>query len=129
MSMSRLVDLAERIDSRDARIGVIGLGYVGLPLALEFAAAGFRVVGIDKDPAKVRALNAGRSHVEDVSDAELSPHLEAGRFKAQADYNGCGRLGAIFICVPTPLRRTRDPDISYIVATLDEIAPSRPQPL
>ncbi len=111
-----------RIDSREARIGVVGLGYVGLPLAAEFAKAGFRVTGIDVDPGKVDALNAGRSRVEDVPDAVVAKLVGERRLDARTSYEGCGEFDAICIAVPTPLRKTRDPDISYIVASVDEIA-------
>jgi UDP-N-acetyl-D-glucosamine dehydrogenase len=119
---STLKQLESRIDSRRARIGVVGLGYVGLPLGVEFAKAGFRTVGIDVDSRKIKGINAGRSHVEDVPSAELRPLTRSGKFSAQVGYRGCGKLDAILICVPTPLRKTRDPDISYIVSAVDEIA-------
>jgi UDP-N-acetyl-D-glucosamine dehydrogenase len=113
--------LREKIAQRKARLGVVGLGYVGLPLAVEFAHAGFKVTGIDVDPSKVSNVQKGRSHVEDIPDAVLGPLVKEGLISAQADYRGCGKFDAIFIAVPTPLRKTRDPDISYIVASLDEI--------
>ncbi|ANM29056.1 UDP-N-acetyl-D-glucosamine dehydrogenase [Acidobacteria bacterium Mor1] len=114
--------LIGKIESRKARIGVIGLGYVGLPLAVEFARQGFRVVGIDVDSRKVSGVNAGRSHVEDVPTRELRPLVKDGLIKAQDHYRGTGKMDAIFICVPTPLRKTRDPDISYIVSSVEQIA-------
>ena len=115
--------LERKIKSKTARIGIVGLGYVGLPLAVEFAQAGFRVVGIDVDERKVRSVNNGVSHIEDVPTDTLKPLVEDGLIRAQADYKGCGKLDAILIAVPTPLRKTKDPDISYIVASLDAIAP------
>ncbi len=114
--------LKRKIDSREARIGVIGLGYVGLPLAVEFAQAGFEVVGIDVDTRKISTLRAGRSHVEDVSADVVAPLVRSKRLRAQSDYKGCGKLDALLICVPTPLRKTKDPDISYILAALEEVA-------
>ncbi len=114
--------LESKVASREARIGVVGLGYVGLPLAVEFARAGFRVTGVDVDARKVASLREGRSHVEDVPDAVLAELVRKGLLSAQSHYRGCGRLDAIFIAVPTPLRKTKDPDISYIVAALEEIA-------
>ncbi len=114
--------LQGKIDAGTATIGVIGLGYVGLPLAVEFAEAGFRTVGVDVDPAKVKGVNAGKSHVEDVPTAELAPLVRRKLLTARNTYEGCGEMDAIFICVPTPLRKTRDPDISYIVSALDQIA-------
>ena len=114
--------LEEKIVDRKARIGVIGLGYVGLPLAVEFAEAGFQVIGIDVDSRKVKGIRAGRSHVEDVPTAAVRPLVRSGRLRAQDHYRGCGKFDVILICVPTPLRKTKDPDISYIVSSLDEIA-------
>ena len=115
--------LERRITERSARIGIVGLGYVGLPLAVEFAHAGFHVVGIDVDERKVRSVNAGQSHIEDVSTDTLRPLVKSGHIRAQADYKGCGKLDAILIAVPTPLRKTKDPDISYIVSALGAISP------
>jgi UDP-N-acetyl-D-glucosamine dehydrogenase len=101
--------LEEKIRSRQARVAVIGLGYVGLPLCVEFAEAGFSVTGIDVD-------------VEDVSSSELAPLVRSRKIRARAHYRGCGKFDAILICVPTPLRKTKDPDISYIVSALDQIS-------
>jgi UDP-N-acetyl-D-glucosamine dehydrogenase len=100
--------LEAKVASREARIGVVGLGYVGLPLAVEFAKAGFRVTGVDVDSRKVAGVVSGRSHVEDVPDQVLAPLVEKGLLSAQDHYRGCGRLDAIFIAVPTPLRKTKD---------------------
>jgi UDP-N-acetyl-D-glucosamine dehydrogenase len=115
-------ELKKKIQDRSAQIGIIGLGYVGLPLAVEFAENGFNVTGIDVDPAKVRGLRAGRSHVEDVPSETVAKLVKSRRFRARDSYAGCGKFDAIFICVPTPLRKTKDPDISYIVASLEELA-------
>ena len=120
--MSTLKELEGKIASQKARIGVIGLGYVGLPLAVEFAEAGYKVVGIDLDPRKVDGINDGKSHVEDIDAKQIAPLVAGKRLKAQAHYRGVGKCDAIFICVPTPLRKTKDPDISYIVGSVDEIA-------
>jgi len=117
------VDLERKIKGRTARIGIVGLGYVGLPLAVEFAHAGFRVVGIDIDERKIRSVNTGVSYIEDVPTTTLKPLVKDGLIRAQSDYKGCGKLDAIIIAVPTPLRKTKDPDISYIVGALDAIAP------
>lgn len=114
--------LEDKIARKKARIGVIGLGYVGLPLAVEFAEAGYRVVGIDLDPRKVDGINAGASHVEDVASTAVAPLVASRRLRAQAHYRGVGKCDAIFICVPTPLRKTKDPDISYIVSSVEQIA-------
>jgi UDP-N-acetyl-D-glucosamine dehydrogenase len=117
-----LKDLEAGIASRKARIGIVGLGYVGLPLAVEFARAGFRVTGIDVDGGKVANIRAGRSHVEDVPAATVRELVRKRLLTARDHYRGCGRFDAIIIAVPTPLRKTKDPDISYIVAALEEIA-------
>lgn len=114
--------LEDKITSRKAHLGVIGLGYVGLPLAVEFAKVGFQVTGIDLDKRKVKGVNAGTSHVEDISDATLAPLVRSKKIRATTSFEGCGKFDAIFIAVPTPLRKTKDPDISYIVAALEEIS-------
>jgi len=114
--------LLTRIADRTARVGIIGIGYVGLPLAMVFAEAGFRVTGIDVSAERVAALNAGRSHIEDVPSAQLARLVAEGRFDATTDYAVLADLDAISICVPTPLRKTRDPDISYIVNVTEELA-------
>src|SRR6185503_5453032 len=106
-------NLTDTIRRREARCGIIGLGYVGLPLALEFARAGLHTVGIDVDPTKVDAINAGRSYITDVSDAEIHEQVASGRFRATTDFAGIGELDTINICVPTPLRKTKDPDLTY----------------
>jgi UDP-N-acetyl-D-glucosamine dehydrogenase len=124
MAVNKRYSVLERkIKDRSARIGIVGLGYVGLPLAVEFAQVGFRVTGIDVDPRKVRSVNAGQSHIEDVPTDTLKRLVDRGLIRAQADYAGCGKLDALLIAVPTPLRKTKDPDISYIVSALDAIAP------
>ncbi len=119
--MSRLTELAERIDSRDARIGVIGLGYVGLPLAVEFTEAGFDVTGFDIDPIKVGAIEQGESYIEDVPNARLTRAIAAGRLHASTNFAGLTRLDIINICVPTPLTRTKDPDVSHMASAVEEI--------
>ena len=114
-------ELIEKIRRRDARCGIIGLGYVGLPLALEFARAGFRTMGIDVDRTKVDAINAGRSYIVDVRDAEIAEQVHAGRFAATTDFAAIRDLDTINICVPTPLRKTKDPDLTYVVSAVNEI--------
>jgi UDP-N-acetyl-D-glucosamine dehydrogenase len=106
--------LKEKIKARTARVGIIGLGYVGLPLAVEFARAGFSVTGIDVSEAKTAGINRGESHVGDVSTAVLGPLVEAGRIHATTDFSAVLEMDTINICVPTPLRKTKDPDMSYI---------------
>ena len=115
-------ELQRRISDRKTEIGIVGLGYVGLPLAVEFARAGFAVLGIDVDSRKVEGLRAGRSHVEDVPAAVVEELVRGKRLRAQDHYRGCGKCDVLIICVPTPLRKTKDPDISYIVAALEAIA-------
>jgi UDP-N-acetyl-D-glucosamine dehydrogenase len=117
------MELKQKILSRRARVGVIGLGYVGLPLAVEFCKSGFSAVGFDVDKKKVDAIKKGRSYIADVSSEDLSEQVEAKRMTATADFAKLTSVDAIIICVPTPLRKTRDPDISYIVAAVDQIAP------
>jgi UDP-N-acetyl-D-glucosamine dehydrogenase len=114
--------LVERLRSRSAATGVIGLGYVGLPLAIEFAKAGFSVTGIDVDAAKVDALNAGDSYILDVQVDDVQRVVRGERFRATTDFSRLAELDTINICVPTPLRKTKDPDLSYIVAVVEEIA-------
>ncbi|MBW2234419.1 MAG: nucleotide sugar dehydrogenase [Deltaproteobacteria bacterium] len=118
---TRLEELREKIGSREARIGVIGLGYVGLPLALEFAKAGFRVAGIDLNADKIRVLQEGRSYIEDVPSEELAAVMKDGRFSASTDSVQLSSIDVINICVPTPLTRTKDPDVSHLVAALESI--------
>jgi UDP-N-acetyl-D-glucosamine dehydrogenase len=102
-------------------VSVIGLGYVGLPLAVEMARAGFRVTGFDVDVRKVDGINSGVSHVKDVPDSALKPHVDSGKLVATTDFAKLSDVDTINICVPTPLRKTKDPDVSYIVAAVDEI--------
>jgi UDP-N-acetyl-D-glucosamine dehydrogenase len=102
------------------RIGIVGLGYVGLPLAVAFAEAGHEVVGLDLDPAKVEALTAGRSYVEDVPDSALAPLAE--RLRATAEYADLGDCEAAVVCVPTPLSNSREPDLSYLLEATTALA-------
>jgi UDP-N-acetyl-D-glucosamine dehydrogenase len=115
-------ELRRKIESRKARVGVVGLGYVGLPLAVEFAQAGFTVTGIDLDQRKVDALNRGESYIQDVSTADVKELVDAGRLRATTDFSAVDTLDTINIAVPTPLRKTKDPDMSYIVNSCQEIA-------
>ncbi len=114
--------LEEKIRSRTARVGIVGLGYVGLPLGVEFARAGFYVTGIDVGEAKVARVNQGDSYVLDVSGAVLGPLVANGKLRATSDFSVISELDTINICVPTPLRKTKDPDMSYIDAACREIA-------
>ncbi|HEY4305669.1 MAG TPA: nucleotide sugar dehydrogenase [Gemmatimonadaceae bacterium] len=108
--------LLERIQDRRAVVGIIGLGYVGLPLAVEFAKAGFRVIGYDVSHRVVDLLNAGDSHIRDVPASEVAALVRGGMFEATADETRLGEVDAVSIAVPTPLSKTRDPDMSYVIA-------------
>jgi len=114
--------LEEKIRSRTARVGVIGLGYVGLPLAVEFANAGFHVTGIDISSDKTAKVNAGESYIGDIPSSVLSGLASAGKLRATTDFAAVSDLDTVNICVPTPLRKTKDPDMSYIVSAMQEIA-------
>ncbi len=114
--------LEEKIRARTARVGIVGLGYVGLPLAVEFAKAGYRVTGIDIGEEKVSRVNAGDSYVIDIPAATLAPLVSAGKIGATTDFAVLSQLDTINICVPTPLRKTKDPDMSYIDAACRQIA-------
>jgi UDP-N-acetyl-D-glucosamine dehydrogenase len=113
--------LEEKIRSRTARVGIVGLGYVGLPLAVEFARAGFHVTGIDLSQEKTKRVNAGDSYIGDISNEVLAPLVKSGKLRATSDFNAVLDLDTINICVPTPLRKTKDPDMSYIVSACEEI--------
>jgi UDP-N-acetyl-D-glucosamine dehydrogenase len=115
------LELKEKIRNRHARIGIIGLGYVGLPLAVEFAKAGFQVTGFDVDVAKIAAINKGHSYIGDVSSEDISTAVKAGKLSATDDMSKLHDMDAIDICVPTPLRKTRDPDLSYVVLAVDAV--------
>ncbi len=117
----RYRDLYDAIEEKTAKVGVIGLGYVGLPLALEFAKVGFEAVGFDLDEEKVRSIRAGKSYNLDISDDELAAMVKRGALRATTDFNELKRLDAINICVPTPLKKTKDPDVSYILAAVEDI--------
>src|SRR5215831_7749692 len=114
--------LLDRIRSRQARVGVIGLGYVGLPLAVEFARAGYSVTGFDVDAHKASLINAGTSYIPDVPDADLTAVVTSGSLRATTDMHALGDMDAIDICVPTPLRKTKDPDLSYVVLAVEAVA-------
>jgi UDP-N-acetyl-D-glucosamine dehydrogenase len=124
MNPTSFSTLHDRIRTRSARVGVIGLGYVGLPLAVEFARAGFTVTGFDVDASKIGLINAGRSYIPDVPEADLAAQVRAGKLNATTDMAQLGEMDAIDICVPTPLRKTKDPDLSYIVLAVEAVAAS-----
>jgi UDP-N-acetyl-D-glucosamine dehydrogenase len=110
-----------KITERSAHVSVIGLGYVGLPLAVEFARVGYQVTGIDADANKVTGINAGESHIQDVSDTELRQAVKHGLLHATSDFSILSEVDTVSICVPTPLSKTKDPDISYIVTVTGAI--------
>jgi UDP-N-acetyl-D-glucosamine dehydrogenase len=116
------MQLSEKLSSRKAKLGVIGLGYVGLPLSVEMAGAGFSVVGIDADPRKIAEIEGGRSYIPDVPTDVLAKHVSEGRLTATSDPSVLASVDAVSICVPTPLSKTKDPDVSYI---LDAVASIR----
>jgi len=119
---SAAVRLLDQIRSRQSRAGVVGLGYVGLPLAVELARAGFETVGIDVDSRKVDAVNRGTSYIPDVSTEDLSALVAGGTLRATTDFASVAALDTINICVPTPLRKTKDPDLSFVAAAVEGVA-------
>jgi len=115
-------ELTDRIRGHRARLAIIGQGYVGLPLAVAFGHAGFPVTGLDTDPDKITALNAGRSYIPDVESTDLQHLLGTGRYEATSDFSILEQSDVAVICVPTPLRKSKDPDISYVVAAAEQVA-------
>ena len=115
------MNLIEKIDNRSAKVGVIGLGYVGLPLSMEFVNAGYQVIGIDIDQNKINSLNDGRNYINDVNDENLKNAVKKGLLKGTTDFSIVKNLDAISICVPTPLNKEKNPDISHIVSVMDKI--------
>jgi len=115
------MDLIKKIDTRSAKIGVIGLGYVGLPLAMEFANANYQVMGIDIDQNKINSLNKGENYINDIDDEDLKSAVKKGLLKGTTDFSEVENLDALSICVPTPLNKEKNPDISFIVSAMDEI--------
>lgn len=113
--------LLDKISSRAARVGVIGLGYVGLPLVVEFARGGFSSTGFEVDVKKMDTINRGESYIPDVPTAQVAEMVEAGRLRATTDFDQLKDQDVIIICVPTPLRKTKDPDVSYILAASEKI--------
>ncbi len=114
--------LQDKIRKRTARVGIVGLGYVGLPLAVEFAKAGFEVTGIDLSESKVAKANAGESYIADIPQDVFKSLVQSGKIRATSDFGVISQLDTVNICVPTPLRKTKDPDMSYIVSASQQIA-------
>ena len=122
MSMNMSEQLLARIETRDAKLCIVGLGYVGLPLAVVFCEAGYQVTGIDLNEAKCAQINAGSSYIGDVPDEWVGRQVEAGRLQASSTFEALSEADVAIICVPTPLGKSKDPDISYIVAAGDQLA-------
>ena len=120
--MDHKTEILNKLENRTARVGVIGLGYVGLPLAAVFADAGYDVTGIDLDGEKIALLNEGKSYIQDVPGTQVRKHMEAGRLRGTTDFSVLAGLDAVSICVPTPLRKTGDPDLSFIVRASEDLA-------
>jgi len=119
---SHVETLRTKIANRTARVGIVGLGYVGLPLAVEFAKAGFSVTGVDLVESKVDRINAGESYIQDISTGDVAELVNSHKLCATTDFSVIRDLDTVNICVPTPLRKTKDPDMSYIVSACQEIA-------
>ncbi len=115
-------ELLQRLNQRTACVGVVGLGYVGLPLAVEFAEASFSVIGVDLSAEKVALLNRGESYILDIPTERLKPLVESGRLRATTRYEDLRQADTVSICVPTPLRKTKDPDMSYVIESVDAVA-------
>jgi UDP-N-acetyl-D-glucosamine dehydrogenase len=117
-----MTDLLSKIASKQAHVVVVGIGYVGLPLVAEFVRAGFRTTGLDNDPEKVRLLNAGKSYIPDVPTSDLESHVKSGKLDGTTDRNILAQADAVVVCVPTPLNKTKDPDMRFIVSATEAIA-------
>ena len=115
-------DLLARLKRKDFTAAVIGLGYVGLPLAVEYAGAGIRVIGIDSDGTKIRAIRSGQSYIDDVPSETVKGLVDAGLLRVTSDYSALAEADTVNICVPTPLRKTKDPDLSYVVNAAEQVA-------
>jgi UDP-N-acetyl-D-glucosamine dehydrogenase len=119
--MNRLEELGRRIEAGEAHVGIIGLGYVGLPLAIEFSRAGLKVTGFDLDATKVATIEAGSSYIEDVPAEQVAEARASGKLTATVDFSALESCDVINVCVPTPLTKTKDPDVSFIASALEEI--------
>jgi UDP-N-acetyl-D-glucosamine dehydrogenase len=115
--------LLDKIKKKEAKIGVVGLGYVGLPLVIEFCKSGFSVTGLDIDEKKIKALSQGKSFIKHIPDEKIEALNQDGKFEASKDFKLVEKLDCILICVPTPLNKNREPDMSYIISTAKQIAP------
>ncbi|KAB2853469.1 MAG: UDP-N-acetyl-D-glucosamine dehydrogenase, partial [Anaerolineae bacterium] len=122
MSTDYRQQLLSRFSDGTATVGIVGLGYVGLPLAVAFAEAGFRVIGIDLSEWKVDKLNSGESYIPDIPTSQLAPLVRNGKLQAFTDYSALETVDAVSICVPTPLRKTKDPDMSFVLDATSHVA-------
>ncbi len=122
MSNTNQQTLTDQLKDRSAKVAILGLGYVGLPLAVVFAEAGFNVIGIDPDKRKVDCISRSESHIQDVPSEQVARLVKSGRLKATTDFSVLKDMDAVSVCVPTPLRKTGDPDLSFIVNATDELA-------
>ena len=118
---NRSKQLIGKIQDKSAQVAIIGMGYVGLPLAVEFARVGFKVTGLDIDAEKIRALQAGESYIPDIPSTTVRNLVKDGRFHPTTDPETLKTMDTVTICVPTPLRKTRDPDLSYIMNSVEVI--------
>jgi UDP-N-acetyl-D-glucosamine dehydrogenase len=114
--------LIKKLEDKDAHVSILGLGYVGLPLAVVFAEAGFTVTGIDPDANKVETINRGESYIQDVTSDQVKTLVSTGKLRATSDFETLAEVDAVSICVPTPLRKTGDPDLSFILAAAEELS-------
>ena len=122
--MSQIKDtLVAKLLDHTAVVAILGLGYVGLPLAVVFAEAGFKVIGVDPMAEKVARVNRGDSYVMDIPSAQLARLVDAGMIRATTDFAACAQADAVSICVPTPLRKTGDPDLSFIISAAESLSP------
>ena len=121
--MNMREEILKKVDERTAVIGVVGLGYVGLPLAADFAEEGYRVIGVDVDRAKVDMVNQGKSYIPDTPTETLRGFVEKGLIRASTDYGALGEADFVFIAVPTPLSKTRDPDMGFVMSAITSFAP------
>ena len=122
MSATNKQSLLDQLDNKAASVAILGLGYVGLPLAVVFAEAGFNVTGIDPDQRKVNTICRGESHIQDVSSEQIARLVKSGKLTATTDFSALQQVEAVSICVPTPLRKTGDPDLSFILDATDMLA-------
>ena len=121
MSLSFKNQLIEKIETKNIKVGIIGLGYVGLPLMLSFAEAGFKILGFDVDPTKIKMINKGESYIKHIGSAKLQEFTDNKLIEATDDFSRAGEADAIILCVPTPLNKYREPDISYVINSIEAV--------